>query len=65
MSTTSTETQYTAGRNAYASKVRTAVWLGTFVGTLAIIPTTFLGIITLPLISPITLWKSVDLLLNS
>lgn len=60
MSTSSTDAQYTAGRNSYVGYVGTGIWLGTTLGALTIIPTMILGVITLPLTSVFTLWKVID-----
>ena len=60
MSTSSTDAQHTAGRNSYVGYVGTGIWLGSFLGSFLIIPTTILGILTLPFNLPIWIWKTVD-----
>ena len=60
MSTSSSSSSFTAGRNSYVSFVGTGIWLSFMVGWIAIIPFTILGIITLPLTAPIVLWKTID-----
>ena len=48
------------GSNSYVSFVGTGIWLGSFLGSFLIIPTTILGILTLPFNLPIWIWKTVD-----
>ena len=60
MSTKATDTASVAGRNSYAATTTTGIWLGVWLGAFTIIPTTILGLITLPLTAPIVLWKTID-----
>ena len=52
-------------RNNYAGLTATGVWLGMWLGAFTIIPTTILGIITLPFTAPIVFWKSIDQCANN
>ena len=60
MSTSSTDAIYTSARNSYVSYVGTGVWLSNFLGAMAILPVTIVGILSLPITVPITIWKSID-----
>ena len=60
MSTKATDTASVAGRNAFAATTTTGIWLGVWLGAFTIIPTTILGLVTLPLTAPIVLWKTID-----
>ena len=60
MDSTATDAASVASRNSFAASAATGLWLGNWAGVLAIIPTTILGIVTLPLTAPIVFWKTID-----
>jgi hypothetical protein len=60
MDSTATDAASVASRNSYATTAATGLWLGIWAGVFAIIPTTILGIVTLPLTAPIVIWKTID-----
>ena len=60
MDSNATDAASVASRDSYAFSAATGLWLGNWAGVLTIIPTTILGIVTLPFTAPIVFWKTID-----
>ena len=48
---------YTSAMSSFIEYAGTGIWLGMLLGAIGILPVTLVGILTLPLTAPITLWK--------